>query len=67
MMRFKTIKDENIADNGGLRLAFNAYKKWIEQNGEEKLLPLLGLSNQQLFFVSFAQVRIFLYVFIDQK
>ena len=50
-------KGENIADNGGLGYAFDAYEKWIEENSEEKLLPLLRLSNRQLFFVSFAQVN----------
>lgn len=29
---------------------------WIEKNGEEALLPALGMSNHQLFFVGFAQV-----------
>ncbi len=47
---------ENIADNGGLRAAYYAYEQWIKENGEEKRLPLLKLSNRQLFFVSFAQV-----------
>ncbi|RNA00791.1 endothelin-converting enzyme 1 isoform X2, partial [Brachionus plicatilis] len=46
---------ENIADNGGLRSAFYAYVKWIQEHGEEKKLPLLNLSNRQIFFVSFAQ------------
>ncbi|KAM6357134.1 LOW QUALITY PROTEIN: endothelin-converting enzyme 2-like [Alca torda] len=48
---------ENIADNGGLKAAYNAYKSWLQKNGEEKRLPALGLTNHQLFFVGFAQVR----------
>ncbi|XP_038658776.1 phosphate-regulating neutral endopeptidase PHEX [Scyliorhinus canicula] len=51
---------ENIADNAGLRQAFRAYRKWINEkreNREEALLPGLGLSNNQLFFLSYAHVR----------
>ncbi|XP_069096179.1 endothelin-converting enzyme 1 isoform X1 [Pleurodeles waltl] len=47
---------ENIADNGGLRAAYRAYKNWVAKNGDEMVLPSLGLSNNQLFFVGFAQV-----------
>ncbi|XP_072370555.1 phosphate-regulating neutral endopeptidase PHEX isoform X3 [Scyliorhinus torazame] len=51
---------ENIADNAGLRQAFRAYRKLINEkreNREEALLPGLGLSNNQLFFLSYAHVR----------
>lgn len=34
-----------------------AYKKWIEKNGEEPQLPALNYTNEQLFFVSAAQVN----------
>ncbi|XP_028650828.1 endothelin-converting enzyme 2b isoform X1 [Erpetoichthys calabaricus] len=47
---------ENIADNGGLKAAYHAYKKWLKNNREEKHLPAVGLTNDQLFFVGFAQV-----------
>ncbi|XP_049590528.1 endothelin-converting enzyme 1 isoform X1 [Syngnathus scovelli] len=47
---------ENIADNGGLKAAYEAYVNWIRRNGEEATLPALGMTNHQLFFVGFAQV-----------
>ncbi|XP_078206479.1 endothelin-converting enzyme 2 isoform X10 [Callithrix jacchus] len=46
---------ENIADNGGLKAAYNAYKAWLRMHGEEQQLPAVGLTNHQLFFVGFAQ------------
>ncbi|OCT94190.1 phosphate-regulating neutral endopeptidase PHEX [Xenopus laevis] len=51
---------ENIADNGGMRESFRAYRKWIEDSRkgkEELLLPGLDLNNNQLFFISYAHVR----------
>ncbi|XP_061688739.1 endothelin-converting enzyme 1 [Syngnathoides biaculeatus] len=47
---------ENIADNGGLKAAYEAYVNWVAKNGEEATLPALGMTNRQLFFVGFAQV-----------
>ncbi|MFT7814149.1 hypothetical protein Z043-112628 [Arapaima gigas] len=47
---------ENIADNGGLKAAYKAYENWVQKNGEEAVLPALGMTNHQLFFVGFAQV-----------
>lgn len=48
---------ENIADNGGLKAAFHAFKKTIAINERDLLLlPGVNLTHNQLFFVSFAQV-----------
>ncbi|KAL5014273.1 hypothetical protein ScPMuIL_008543, partial [Solemya velum] len=47
---------ENIADNGGLKAAFNAYEDWVDTNGQELSLPAINLTHKQLFFLSFAQV-----------
>jgi len=47
---------ENIADNGGLKQAYDAYKMHINEHGEESELPAVGLTTEQLFFVGFAQV-----------
>lgn len=56
---------ENIADNGGLRLAFAAYRRWLQtqleagkdiNQLETERLPVLDYSNTKLFFISFAQL-----------
>nr|XP_006819891.1 PREDICTED: endothelin-converting enzyme 2-like [Saccoglossus kowalevskii] len=47
---------ENIADLGAIRQSYNAYKSWTSMHGEEQLLPGLGMSNEQVFFLAFAQV-----------
>ncbi|XP_045077615.1 phosphate-regulating neutral endopeptidase PHEX isoform X3 [Coregonus clupeaformis] len=59
-VRGKRTLAENIADNGGIRAAFEAYRRWIEESRggiEEPLLPGVGLNNNQLFFLSYAHVR----------
>ncbi|XP_018913076.2 neprilysin-4 isoform X1 [Bemisia tabaci] len=48
---------ENIADNGGIKQAFRAYKKWLKtNNGADETLPGLNATGLQLFFLNFAQV-----------
>ncbi|KAL9970110.1 hypothetical protein ACROYT_G022433 [Oculina patagonica] len=46
---------ENIADNGGIKQAFRAYQNWIAMHGEEARLPGMNLTNEQIFFISFAR------------
>lgn len=45
-----------MADNIGLKVAYNAYKSWQEKNGKESLLPgLEKYTPNQIFWLSFAQ------------
>ncbi|KAJ8021701.1 Membrane metallo-endopeptidase-like 1 [Holothuria leucospilota] len=53
---------ENIADNGGLNSAYEAYHTYLRRQGKpEKLLPGISLNHNQLFFVNFAQFWCSLY------
>ncbi|GFO22716.1 endothelin-converting enzyme 1 [Plakobranchus ocellatus] len=50
-----TTQQENVADNGGLKEGYRAYKKMTMGKEDAKLLPGLNLTHDQLFFLSFAQ------------
>ncbi|XP_022793829.1 membrane metallo-endopeptidase-like 1 [Stylophora pistillata] len=50
----KQTLNENIADNGGIKLAYDAYQSWVKDNKKEGQLPDLGLSVDKLFFIGFA-------------
>ncbi|EFA04401.2 neprilysin-2 [Tribolium castaneum] len=45
---------ENIADNGGIKIAYRGYMKWLERNKVELGLPGLPYSPRQLFWISSA-------------
>ncbi|XP_044751900.1 neprilysin-2-like [Coccinella septempunctata] len=47
---------ENIADNGGIKIAYAAYQKWLTRNKPELQLPGLKYTPQQLFWISAANV-----------
>ncbi|KAK3095559.1 hypothetical protein FSP39_016105 [Pinctada imbricata] len=52
-----TTLGENIADNGGLKESFRAYRNWVLKQGhEERRLPGVEYNHNQLFFINFAQV-----------
>jgi putative endopeptidase len=46
---------ENIADQGGLRIAEIAYEEWLKENAASaSRLPALGFSHRQLFYLGYA-------------
>ncbi|MBA3395048.1 MAG: M13 family metallopeptidase [Deltaproteobacteria bacterium] len=46
---------ENIADNGGVKIAFAAYQRWKAQQTVAPQADVEGLTDDQLYFVSYAQ------------
>ena len=47
-MNGQQVLAEAIADNGGVKLAYDAYQEYVRQNGEELRLPKLKLSPNQV-------------------
>ncbi|KAH8343655.1 hypothetical protein KR059_002909 [Drosophila kikkawai] len=55
----ESTQGNNIADNGGLRQAFHAYQRWMQEHPNEvpdEVLPGLNMTGPQLFFLNFGQV-----------
>ncbi|XP_039495189.1 membrane metallo-endopeptidase-like 1 [Drosophila santomea] len=53
-------QSENIADSGGVKLAYAAYEQWLGQQSEEVLqretMEGLPFNSRQLFFLGYAQL-----------
>lgn len=56
-VHFIRVSGENIADNGGLKAAYHAYLKLSKNSSKDYFLPGLNYTQNQLFFISFAQVK----------
>ncbi|KAI6179301.1 Phosphate-regulating neutral endopeptidase [Aphelenchoides besseyi] len=52
----RSTKGENIADNGGLKQAYRAYKKYERYHPLPQQLPGVNLTQDQLFFLNYAQI-----------
>ncbi|XP_039448993.1 neprilysin-1 isoform X4 [Culex pipiens pallens] len=55
-MNGRMTQGENIADNGGLKQSFRAYRKWVKLHGPEQELPGMNMTHDQLFFLNYAQI-----------
>ncbi|KAK7098413.1 hypothetical protein V1264_002714 [Littorina saxatilis] len=44
-----------LGESSGIKLAYKAYKDWIGVTGEEKAMPGHIYTNDQMFFISYAQ------------
>ncbi len=51
----KLTSGENIADNGGVKLAYEAYKAWRSKQTTPVQKDVEGISDDQLFFLGYGQ------------
>ncbi|KAL3841722.1 hypothetical protein ACJMK2_019828 [Sinanodonta woodiana] len=50
---------EGMAETSGVRLAYKAYKNWEKIYGNELSAPGMNKTNDQMFFISYAQTTCF--------
>jgi predicted metalloendopeptidase len=64
--QFQDTLGEDIADNGGLRKAYRAFKRaWSRAGGLNATLPdFASFTPEQLFFLGYGTVGITAYVFL---
>lgn len=55
----ESTQGENIADNGGIKESYLAYRKWAQKNSLEPQLPGLDFRPEPMFWVSAAQTWCF--------
>ena len=51
----KLTAGENIADNGGVKIAFQAYQAWKSQQQQAPQAVVDGMSDDQLYFLAYGQ------------
>ena len=51
----KLTAGENIADNGGVKLAFQAYQAWKTRQKQPVQADIEGVSDDQLYFLAYGQ------------
>ncbi|XP_055934901.1 neprilysin-11-like [Argiope bruennichi] len=55
MMNAQPTIIEDLSDHQGVHLAFKAYLRYLNEEGDEEILPGLPFSNVELFYINFAQ------------